>query len=331
MNPNRSTASGPWTALDVTITAALIAASLVPAAAGAQTQPLDCMIQPNQVVLVGSGVPGVVESISVERGDSVVRGQVLAQISAHVERATLAVARERASQVGEAVVASSAQELARNELERAKEMYAQDFVSKTYLEKQTAEARGAGGRTEQASERNRLANREVELAQAQLAQRTIRAPLTGVVVERMAAPGELVDQRPLLRIASIDPLRVDVLVPAAAFGQVEPGRKANVVPELFNHSTHAAVVKTVDRVVDAASNTFRVRLELPNPGGALPAGLRCKVDLALKLPEVGRAGSAAASARAVARPGANAPAPASLLPVPAGSPPGAAQSALVQR
>jgi hypothetical protein len=38
-------------------------------------------------------------------------------------------------------------------------------------------------------------------------------------------------------------------------------------------------------VIDAASNTFRVRLELPNPNGALPAGLRCKVDLGLKLPE----------------------------------------------
>jgi multidrug efflux pump subunit AcrA (membrane-fusion protein) len=40
----------------------------------------------------------------------------------------------------------------------------------------------------------------------------------------------------------------------------------------------------VDRVIDAATNTFRVRLELPNPGGVLPAGLRCKVDLGLTLP-----------------------------------------------
>ena len=44
-------------------------------------------------------------------------------------------------------------------------------------------------------------------------------------------------------------------------------------------------LKTVDRVIDAASNTFRVRLELRNPGGALPACLRCKVNLGLNLPE----------------------------------------------
>ncbi len=274
---------------------AALLATCANSANSAAGQPLDCMIQPNQVVLVGTPVPGVVERIAVERGDLVVRGQLLVQLGAGVERATLAVARERAGQVGEVVVASSAHELARSELQRANELFAQNFVSKTYLDKQLAEARGAGGRSDQASERQRLASREVELAQAQLGQRTIRAPLAGVVVERLSAPGEFVDQKPVLRLASIDPLRVDVLVPAAAFGQVEAGRLVNVVPELFNSSSHVAVVKTVDRVIDAASNTFRVRLELPNPGGALPAGLRCKVDLALSLP-------APASTSAQARP-----------------------------
>jgi multidrug efflux pump subunit AcrA (membrane-fusion protein) len=57
-----------------------------------------------------------------------------------------------------------------------------------------------------------------------------------------------------------------------------------VVPELFARQEHEAVVRTVDRVIDAASNTFRVRLELPNPGGSLPAGLRCRVDLGIALP-----------------------------------------------
>ena len=87
------------------------------------------------------------------------------------------------------------------------------------------------------------------------------------------------------------------------------------MPELFNRASVVATVKTVDRLIDAASNTFRVRLELPNPNGALPAGLRCKVDLALKLPEVERtaatvAGFAKTSAVAAAPSLAPAPAPA---------------------
>ena len=247
-------------------------------------QALDCMIQPHQVVQVGSPVPGVIDQVLVERGDRVTLGQPIVQLQAHVERAALAVARERAEGSGEVKIATSSQELARRELQRAQELYDQNFVSKTYLDKARAESGVAGGRTDQAHERRKQASREVELATAQLEQRTIRSPITGVVVERFMSPGEYVDQKPMLRLASIDPLRVDVLVPAAAFGQVEPGMMGKVVPELLNQSEYQATVKSVDRVIDAASNTFRVRLELPNPAATIPAGLRCKVDLALKLP-----------------------------------------------
>jgi RND family efflux transporter MFP subunit len=267
------------------------------AAAPARAQGLDCMIQPNQIVQVGSPVAGVVEAMAVERGDLVRRGQVLVQLQAQVERAALAMAKERAEQVGEVAAASGARELAQRELARANELFGDQFVSRTYVDRAQAEAAVAGGRTEQAQERRRLSERELALAAAQLAQRTLRSPIDGVVVDRFLAPGEFVEQKPLLRIASIDPLRVDVLVPAAAFGRVQVGAKANVVPELFNRSQHVAVVKTVDRVIDAASNTFRVRLELPNPKNELPAGLRCKVDLGVPTAAPGLGAQAAQPAQ----------------------------------
>jgi len=258
-----------------------------PAAAPVATPPdpatllrsLDCMIQPHQVVQVGSPVAGVIERIDVDRGERVTRGQVLAQLAANVERAALAVARERSQQSGEVATAAGSRELAQRELLRASELQGQEFVSQAYLDKARAEAQVAGGRSTQAEERRRLAQREVELASAQLSQRTIRSPIDGVVVERYMSPGEYVEQKPVLRLASLDPLRVDVLVPGAAFGRVQPGDEGTVVPELIDRSPYKATVKSVDRVIDAASNTFRVRLELPNPGNKLPAGLRCKVAL----------------------------------------------------
>ncbi len=298
-------------------TLSLIAAALCAPLAVAQTAAparagLDCMVQPHQIVQVGSAAPGVIDKILVDRGDFVQAGQVLVQLQAGVERASLAVARERAKQEGESKVAAGSSELAQRELQRAKELHAENYVSQTYLDKQRAEAQVAGGRSDQASERRRLAQREVELAAAQLAQRSIGSPITGVVVERFMSPGEFVDQKPILRVAAIDPLRVDVLVPAAAFGQVQTGMQGLVVPELINTKEHAATVKTVDRVIDAATNTFRVRLELPNPGGALPAGLRCKVDLGIKMPATTLPAAAPAPARApVAATNAGATAPAS--------------------
>jgi membrane fusion protein, heavy metal efflux system len=257
---------------------------------------LDCMIQPHQVVQVGSASAGVIERILVDRGDSVKSGQPIVQLDASVERAALAVARERANQAGGVKAAAGSKQLAQRELERSKELFEQNFVSRNYLDKQHAEVQVAGGRSDEAIERRRLAARELALAVAQLEQRTIRAPLDGVVVERFMSSGEFVEQKPVLRIAAIDPLRVDVLVPAAAFGQVSVGMKGSVLPELFNTSRHVATVKTVDRVIDAASNTFRVRLELPNPNRALPAGLRCKVDLGLDLAgQIGRGATQATS------------------------------------
>ena len=245
------------------------------------TQPLqnlDCMIQPSQTLQVGSASAGVIASVGVERGDVVKRGQVLAQLNSQVERASLAVARERAEQSGEVEAAVSVKALANSDLKRAQDLLGDNFVSRAFVERATAEARVAGGKTVQAEERRRLSAREVEMAAAQLSQRIVRAPIDGVVVDRYLGPGEYIEQKPLLRIAAIDPLRVDVLVPAVAFGKVQVGDSGSVVPELIDRSRLTAVVKTVDRVIDAASNTFRVRLELPNPEHKLPAGLRCVVS-----------------------------------------------------
>jgi membrane fusion protein, heavy metal efflux system len=258
----------------------------LPATLGAQTtlgaatpSGLDCLIQPSQTVQVGTASAGVVDSVRAERGDYVRKGQVLVQLQNSVERAALAMAREKADQLGEVRATRSASELAKAELKRAEDLVKENFVSRTYFDRQRAELEVASGRGQQAEERRRLATREVELASAQLAQRTVLAPVDGVVVERFISPGEYVEQKPVMRIAQVDPLRVDVLVPAVAFGQVAVGSKAQVTPEMLNRRALTATVSGVDRVIDAASHTFRVRLELANPGGKLPPGLRCKADL----------------------------------------------------
>lgn len=274
---------------------ALAIAVACPALGGAQspTPPaglasLDCLIQPSQTVQVGTATAGVIQAVRAERGDYVRRGQTLVQLESQVERAALAVAREKASQLGEMQATRGASELAQRELERAADLVKENFVSRTYFDRQRAEVEVASGRGQQAEERRRLAEREVQLASAQLAQRTVTSPVDGVVVERHVGPGEYVEQKPVMRIAQIDPLRVDVLVPAAAFGQVAVGAKAQVTPELLQRQSRTAVVTGVDRVIDAASNTYRVRLELPNPGGRLPPGLRCKADLVASVADIVR-------------------------------------------
>ncbi len=78
-------------------------------------------------------------------------------------------------------------------------------------------------------------------------------------------------------MAQIDPLRVEVIVPAQIFGRIFPGMPATIVPELPEYGAQIATVTIVDKVIDAASSTFGVRLELPNAEQQMPSGLRCLV------------------------------------------------------
>jgi multidrug efflux pump subunit AcrA (membrane-fusion protein) len=130
----------------------------------------------------------------------------------------------------------------------------------------------------QAVQAQRVAGRELELSNAQLAQRTIRSPFAGVVLDRYHTAGERIEREPIVRIAKVDPLRVELVLPVAQFGHVEQGARVNIRTDLTGARDLPATVVLVDKVVDSASNTFRVRLALPNPDHGIPAGLRCTAE-----------------------------------------------------
>jgi len=58
------------------------------------------------------------------------------------------------------------------------------------------------------------------------------------------------------------------------------GQSAEVLPEAPVGGRYTAAVKVIDRVHDAASGTFGVRLEMANPGMKLPGGIKCRANFA---------------------------------------------------
>jgi RND family efflux transporter MFP subunit len=248
----------------------------------AQAEPLGCLIEPDRVADVGSASVGVLEEVKVERGDFVVAGQVLARLSTGVERASVAVAESRARADAEVKAAEAAADLARNKLERARDLIKAKFISSQALEQAQAEARVADQRAQQARDARDVAQREFQLSTAQLGQRFIRAPFEGIVVERYRTAGERIEREPVVKIARIDPLRIEAIAPAALFGTIQSGQVGRVSPQLQQFGTLSATVTVVDRVVDAASNSFRVRLTMPNPEHRIPSGLRCSVDFSAR-------------------------------------------------
>ncbi len=267
----------PWL---VASGAALIGTALVaPSAAEPDLlSDLDCVVEPSLVVDLGAAVPGLLAETGYERGDWVVAGAVVARLESEVEAATLAIAEGAAADDS----AVELRELTAAFGERTRERNAalRDSVSAQSFDQVETEAGIA--RLQVVQERRALALAELEAvrARALLAQREIVSPIEGSVVARLADAGEFVDAEPVYRIARLDPLHVEVIVPIEWLDTLGAGMRAAVTLQAPGYDTRAlpATVDRVDAVADPASATYGVRLTLDNPRLEIPSGVRCSVD-----------------------------------------------------
>ncbi|MDT3677769.1 MAG: efflux RND transporter periplasmic adaptor subunit [Burkholderiaceae bacterium] len=243
----------------------------------------ECLVEASQVVEIRPAVDGVIARVSVQRGELVRKGQVLVELDSAAERVAVESARYRSTMNGQVATAQNRLDSAVRKLARAEDLYRHNFTSAQARDDADAERRLAESELQVAVESRELAKIEYRRAVEQLALRTLTSPFNGVVVDRMLNPGDLAEsgagRKGVLKIAQIDPLRVDIVLPDSVFGQPKPGTKATVVLAGSN-VRHSASVKLVDRLIDAASSTFVARLELPNPQHAISGGARCVAEIA---------------------------------------------------
>jgi len=254
-----------------------ITAFATPAFAAEQNG-FDCVIEPSMVVELSSRVDGIIENVHVERGDVIEPDTVVADLESGAE--TVAVDHARARAEMEAEIRSLKASLAygwRN-LKRLNELHEKHAISSDEIDRVKTETRIAKHKLQQAEENKRLAELELARAEETLKRHTIRSPIGGVVAERYLNPGESVEDRPVVKVAQIDPLKVEVVMPVDKFGAISAGQQAMVLPEASIGGRYESTVTIVDPIIDAASGTFRVTLMLPNPEHKLTSGLRCQVS-----------------------------------------------------
>ena len=245
--------------------------------AGAEPMALEGLIEPSLVVNIGSSTPGILETVEVDRGDLVKKNQVVASLQAGVEKANLVLARYRTELTANIELRRQRLEYATREKERFEELYKKKALPLSQMDEVKTGMTLAQLELQEALENQRLAELDLKRYMEIVEEMTIRSPVNGVVVERFLAKGEYVEDQPIMKIAQINPLYVEIIATVEMFGTVRKGMKAEVRPENPHKKSYTAKVTVVDRVVDAASGTFGVRLELPNPDYKLPAGLKCKV------------------------------------------------------
>jgi RND family efflux transporter MFP subunit len=239
-----------------------------------------CLLKPKQVIDLGSPVFGLLAKVLVDRADKVKRDQPVASLNTTVEEAQLALDRLRAQNTSQLESAQTDLEWNQRELARKQKLANNMFSRINDVDEYQTKVE-----QDQISIRKALADQkqaalEAARSEAQLNLKIIKSPVDGVVTELKLAPGEYVyETKPIMTIVQFDPLNIDIVLPSNRYKSVSIGMVAKLHLGAPINETLPATVDAIDPVIDAASDTFRVRLVLPNPDNKIPAGIHCSVNL----------------------------------------------------
>lgn len=204
-------------------------------------------------VTVGAELPGTVRAIGFESGAKVAKGAMLVKLDTSTEEAQLAAA-----------VADA--ELARQNLERAREL--RRAASNSPADLDAAEARAKQTEATVASLR------------ATIAKKTIRAPFDGRVGIRQVEVGQVVSPgTPLASLQSVHPIHAEFWLPQQALAEVKLGQRAGLRTDIFPGATWEGRLTTINTEVDVATRNVRVRATFPNADGRLRPGMFGNVEL----------------------------------------------------
>jgi RND family efflux transporter MFP subunit len=234
-------------------------------------------IHPYLAVSLHAKVPGYVDRLLVDRGSIVDRGQLLVELSAPELAARIAEAEAKVQQSesdrlqaeAQLAAAQSTYERLKKAAETPGAVAGNDLIQ---AEKQVEAAEAMVRSRQQAGQAAQAAAKAEQDLQAYL---RITAPFDGVVTERLLHPGALVGptDAALLVIQQISKLRLVVAVPEEYLGGVVEGAKVAFHVPAFPERTYFGAVARVSHVLDPATRTMPVELDVENPDRTLAPGM----------------------------------------------------------
>lgn len=231
---------------------------------------LDGDVEAVNKATISAQTKGTIMEILVDVDDYVEKGSVIILLKDTSQKAQL-----KKALAGEKEAKSHLSQ-AEDEFKRIKDIYAKKVVSKSKMDEATHALSAAKARLESA-------RASLEEAQEQLSYTKVKAPYSGIVTERHVETGETVQTgAKLMTGVSLDKLRVNVDVPQSLINKIRVYGKAFVYTDvtLGKDAEQVPVEKiTVFPIADRASNTFKVRLDLPEGIAGLFPGMFVKVSL----------------------------------------------------
>ena len=228
---------------------------------------LDGVVEAIRRTTVSAQTQGQVEEIYYDVDDYVEQGAIIAQLRDTEHQARVAQA------AAELKSATAQLERARDEYERIEGLFAKKNVSESEMDRATAELKAAQAALESATA-------QLEQAREQLEYTQIRAPYSGIVTHRHVEVGEIARPgEPVMSGISLEELRVIVDVPQSLIPAVRAGNEVHIyVP---GGEVLSASEVTIFPFADLGSNTFTVRLRLPEGIRSLFPGMFVKTGFVI--------------------------------------------------
>lgn len=258
--------------------AALAAAWLGPrgeALAVAVEAPLVGVSVPSKKAAVAAEQAGKIIEMPVVEGSRIAKDDVLFRLSSRLEELEVERLRPLAESDFIQQRARKALELAEQQGARVRDLRDKQITSDKELQAQVFEVEVARLKLTQAGIEQAQAKNEFAQAVERLAQRTVRSPFTGVVTERMKGEGESIEKFvPVIEVMCLDPLWIEFDCPLTEERRFAKGTEIEVAPSQRPADVRRATVQLLSVKAAAASHTFVVRAEVPNPDLSWKAGLK---------------------------------------------------------
>lgn len=230
---------------------------------------------PRERIEISPRFQGTVAWIGVKKGDVVKAGDILVRLDDEEYRARVAEAEANLAR------SSAALDLAKSTFERAQTLQTKDVSSAQELDdaRNVLLAAEAGIKSARAN---------LDLAKLYLDWCTIRAPISGVILEKLVNPNELVSpisyggtrgpSTAFLAMADLSDLQVEIDLNEVDTPKVKLGQRCRVSPEAYPDKVYEGIVAEIAPEANRAKGTLQIKVQIKNPDRFLTPELSAKVE-----------------------------------------------------
>ena len=240
-------------------------------------------LKPKEQVDVAPQATGRVESLRFQVGDRVRAGDLVAELEddelrQQVHRAEAAIAVARASYRQR----RAEHDNAGAELKRAERLFEDGLISSQDYEAQKTSLAVVNAQVELAEAQQKQAEAELSELKIRLAQTKIYSPMRGIAATRYVDVGALVSPTtPIIRIVNLSTLVTQGNVPERNIGRLRVGNPTTVRVDALPERPFTGRVARIAPVLDAATRSALIEIDIPNPNGDLRAEMFARIELDL--------------------------------------------------